>query len=120
MRCSGSSRASSAATGSTSASSSSAARWTTSRRKTALDETRALALWPSLDLETVRAHLAALERIAAGDPAGGPIARLDTTARFHWLAAPSSTIIETSEVHTGICGDPAAELEKLFRELVEP
>ncbi len=87
--------------------------------RTALDEPRALLLWPDLDVEPVRAHLTAVERIAAGDPAGGPIARLDAAARFHWLVAPSSTIIQPSQVHTGICREPAEEMEKLFRELVE-
>jgi hypothetical protein len=87
--------------------------------KTGLNDERALVLWPELDVESVRAHLAAVERIAAGDPAGGPIARLDQTARFHWLVAPSSTIIQPSEAHTGLCGDPAEELQKLFVELVE-
>jgi hypothetical protein len=87
--------------------------------RTALNEARALVLWPELDVESVRAHLAAVERIAAGDPAGGPIARLDQTARFHWLVAPSSTIIQPSEAHTGICADASEALEKVFRELVE-
>jgi len=87
--------------------------------RTALDEARARALWPDLDVEAVRSHLTAAERIAAGDPTAGPIARLDTTARFHWLVAPSSTIIQPSEVHAGVCGDPREELAKLFRELVE-
>ena len=87
--------------------------------KTGLNEARALVLWPEVDLESVGAHLAAVERIAAGDPAGGPIAQLDRTARFHWLVAPSSTIIQPSEPHTGICDEPDAALEKLFRELVE-
>ncbi len=86
--------------------------------RTSLDEARARALWPELDLVPVRAQLAAIERIAAGDEGGGPIARLETTARFHWLVSPSSTIIQPSEVHTGICGDPAAELGKLLAELV--
>ena len=86
--------------------------------RTALDTARALVLWPELDVESVRAHLAAIERIAAGDPGAGPIARLDTTARFHWLVAPSSTIIQPSVVHTGLCGAPADELDELFRELV--
>lgn len=86
--------------------------------RTALDEARARTLWPELDLDSVRPHLAAIERIAAGDPAGGPIAALDTTARFHWLVSPSSTIIQPSRVHTGICVEPGAQLEKLFRELV--
>jgi Protein of unknown function (DUF3037) len=86
--------------------------------RTAVDEERALVLWSELDVESVRAHLSAIERIAAGDAGAGPIAALDTTARFHWLVSPSSTIIQPSEVHTGLCDAPADELEKLFRELV--
>jgi hypothetical protein len=86
--------------------------------RTALDPARALALAPELDLDAVVAHLAAIERIAAGDPAAGPIAALEFTERFHWLVAPSSTIIQPSEVHTGICADPAATLARLFAELV--
>jgi hypothetical protein len=86
--------------------------------RTALDEDRLRALWPELDPGEVRPHLHALERIAAGDQDAGPIARLDTTARFHWLVSPSSTIIQPSAVHTGLCGDPERELDKLFRSLV--
>ena len=86
--------------------------------RTALDEQRLAALWPEVDAATVRPHLAAIERIAQGDLDAGPIAALDTTARFHWLVAPSSTIIQPSAVHTGLCGDPAAELDKLFDALV--
>jgi hypothetical protein len=86
--------------------------------RTGLDEARVRALWPELDPDAVRPHLEAIERIAAGDPAGGPIAKLDTTARFHWLVAPSSTIIQPSAVHTGVCDDPAAQLEKLYESLV--
>ncbi len=86
--------------------------------RTALDEARALALGAELDLDGVREHLRAVERIAAGEPSAGPIAKLDLTARFHWLVSPSSTIIQPSAVHAGLCGDPAAELAKLFAELV--
>jgi Protein of unknown function (DUF3037) len=86
--------------------------------RTSLDEERARALWPELDLDAVRPHLDAIERIAAGEPDGGPIAGLDTTARFHWLVAPSSTIIQPSEVHTGVCDDPPSQLSRLFDSLV--
>jgi hypothetical protein len=86
--------------------------------RTALDEARAASLWPELDVAAVRAHLDAIERISAGDPAGGPIAALDTTARFHWLVAPSSTIIQPSQVHTGLCGEPDEQLARLFDSLV--
>ena len=87
--------------------------------RTTLDTVRAAALWPELDLKPVRAHLVAVEGVAAGDPSYGPIARLPTSARFHWLVAPSSTIIQPSAVHTGICDDPPARLDRLFETLVE-
>jgi hypothetical protein len=86
--------------------------------RTWLDEGRARALGSELDTDGARRHLAAIERVAAGDAAAGPIAALDTTARFHWLVAPSSTIVQPSEVHTGLCDDPAACLDELFERLV--
>ena len=85
--------------------------------RTALDEARVRMLWPGLELDEVRKHLQAIERVAAGDPAGGPIAALDLTARFHWLTAPSSTIIQPSEVHTGVAEAPAEQLDRLFTSL---
>ena len=85
-----------------------------------LDERRLAALAPDLDPRTVRAHLDALARIAAGDPAGGAVAALEPSERFGWLVAPSSTIIQPSPVHTGVCDDPQAMLDRLFAELVAP
>lgn len=84
----------------------------------ALDEARLRALDPACDPAEVRAHLAVVERIAAGDPAGGPIAALSQAERFHWLVSPSSTIIQPSESHTGLTDDPAATLERMFETLV--
>jgi hypothetical protein len=88
--------------------------------RTHLQEERALALAPALDVDAVRAQLRALERVAAGDDEGGPIARLDPTARFHWLTAPASTIVQPSQVHTGVSDDPGRTLAELFRTLVLP
>lgn len=85
----------------------------------ALDERRLAGFAPDLDPATIRPHLDAIERIAAGDPAAGPIARLGQAERFHWLVAPSSTMIQSSEVHTGLCDDPAAELDHLVATLVD-
>jgi hypothetical protein len=68
----------------------------------------------------VGAHLQALARIAAGDPDGGALAAHEPSDRFGWLVAPSSTIIQPSPVHTGICSDPQAQLDRLFDELVAP
>ena len=84
-----------------------------------LDEGRLAAFAPDLDPGVVRPHLEAIERVAVGDPTGGPIARLGRAERFHWLVAPASTIIQPSEVHTGFCEDPAAELDHLVAILVD-
>jgi hypothetical protein len=86
--------------------------------KTLLDETLLVSMAPDCDIETIRDHLTTIEQIAAGDPAAGPIAKLAAPERWHWLAAPSSTIIQASEAHTGLTEDPAATLEHLFRTLV--
>jgi hypothetical protein len=84
-----------------------------------LDITRLEALAPGIDPATIEEHLAAIERVAAGDAEAGPIARLGQGERFHWLVAPSSTMIQPSEVHTGLSDDPAAELIHLFERLVQ-
>ena len=86
--------------------------------RTELDEAALAALSPDCDPAAVRMHLEAIERVAAGDPAGGPIAGLEPSERFHWLTAPASTMVQTSAVHTGLTADPAAELEHLFARLV--
>jgi hypothetical protein len=88
------------------------------RARTALDRSRLAALAPGCDPDEVQPHLDALERIAAGDPSAGPIARLSLAERFHWLVSPSSTVVQPSEVHTGLTADPAATLEHLFATLV--
>jgi hypothetical protein len=84
----------------------------------ALDAARLTAFAPDLDVTAVRGYLEAIERIAAGDPGAGPIGRLGQPERFHWLVAPSSTMIQASPAHTGLGDDPAAQLEKLFSSLV--
>ena len=75
---------------------------------------------PDARADEVRAHLEALVRVAAGDPEAGAIAELPPSERFGWLVAPSSTIIQPSEVHTGLTDDPARPSRPLFAELVEP
>ena len=87
--------------------------------RVSLDERRLAALAADLGPEAVNAHLEAAVRIANGDPAAGPIGALSPAERFGWLVSPSSTIIQPSEVHTGLTDDPAKTLDELFAELVE-
>ena len=64
-------------------------------------------------------HLELIPRLCAADPTAGPIAALSQPERFHWLVAPSSTVVQPAEVHTGMTADPAATLAHLFATLVE-
>jgi len=86
--------------------------------RTWLDEALLTSMAPDCDPETIRDHLSTIELIALGDLAAGPIAALSAPERWHWLAAPSSTVIQASDAHTGLTTDPAATLDHLFRTLV--
>ena len=83
-----------------------------------LDEARLAAICPEADAVAIGKALTAFERVAAGDPDAGPIAALEKSERFGWLAAPSSTVVQCSPTHTGITSDPQASLDGLFAELV--
>jgi hypothetical protein len=83
-----------------------------------LDAERLAALDPGVDRDAVERHLAAILRICEGGEQAGPIGLLPQRARFHWLVAPRSTIIQTSPVHTGFCEDGDRMLEHLFGTMV--
>ena len=85
-----------------------------------LDERRLMALDPTLDLESVRTHLAAIPTICFGGEQAGPIGRLSQRERFHWLVAPRSTIIQMSPAHTGSARDLEAVMERLLETMVRP
>ena len=85
-----------------------------------VDERRLMSLDPTLDLESVRAHLAAIPTICAGGEQAGPIGRLSQRERFYWLVAPRSTIIQTSPTHTGSACDLEAVVERLLQTMVRP
>ena len=80
----------------------------------AFDPHRLAVIAPDLDGAIVQMHLDLIPRICAGE---GPIGQLGQAEAFHWLVHPHSTVIQTSEVHTGVGADPAAELERLVKGL---
>ncbi len=83
-----------------------------------LDEMALRALDDTVDMPAVRTALAAIPTICGGGEGAGPIGRLSTRERFHWLVAPRSTIVQTSPVHTGRCADLDAAVEHLLGQMV--
>jgi hypothetical protein len=65
-----------------------------------------------------RVHLEAVHSVCAGGPEAGAVGRLPLRERFGWLVAPRSTVVQPSEVHTGLTDDPEGELERLLRSMV--
>jgi hypothetical protein len=87
--------------------------------RTHLDRNRLHALAPDADADAIDAQLDAIVRVAAGEPTAGPIAALPQSERFHWLAAPSSTVLQSSQIHSGMCSAPERMLDTLFTKLVK-
>ena len=82
------------------------------------DEARWRALAPDVDVAAVERQLDAIRAVVDGDAEAGEIARLSPSERFHWLSAPRSTVVQPSAAHAGVCDDPEATLERIFRASV--
>ena len=76
------------------------------------------ALAPGVDVDAVCDGLEFVDAVCRADPAAGAVAAKDPGARFGFLRAPRSTVIQTGPVHGGLTADPAAELERLLGALV--
>lgn len=84
-----------------------------------LDQEKVRIFCDGLDLDELRDHIAAFERVCKGGQDAGPIAKLGPAERFRWLTSPRSTILQTSRPHPGLCDDPQEMLDNLFRQLVK-
>jgi hypothetical protein len=71
-----------------------------------------------LDITEIETRLKAFEQVCKGGKEGGPIGHLPLAARFRWLTASRSTVVQTSKVHPGLCTDAKATLEILYEQLV--
>ncbi|MET0293141.1 MAG: DUF3037 domain-containing protein [Steroidobacteraceae bacterium] len=83
-----------------------------------VDRARLSALYPTIDLDVIEQHLKSIPVICRGGVEAGPIGALTARQRFFWLTAPRSTQIQTSVVHTGLCEEPDAILERLMTRMV--
>jgi hypothetical protein len=83
-----------------------------------IDEARLRALAPSLDIAALRPYLDAIVAICRGDANAGPIAALPPRARFHWLTAKRSSIVQVSPAHVGRTDQPELIVERLMDRMV--
>jgi hypothetical protein len=79
-----------------------------------IEEAKLQVLAPPFDMQQLQTHLGFIPRICAGQ---GPIGQLGQAESFHWLVSPHNTVIQTSPVHSGLCKDPAFELDHLMKTL---
>ncbi len=84
-----------------------------------LDEVRLGTFSPDVDLDELRTRLDSFTKICAGRATGGVIGQLAVAARFRWLTATRSTVVQTSAVHPGLCINAQETLARLFAELVD-
>lgn len=84
-----------------------------------LNEERLRILCDKLDIEELKDHITSFDRIGAGDNDSGPIGKLPIAERFRWLTATRSTILQTSQVHPGLCTDAGEMLAHLYVQLVK-
>lgn len=88
------------------------------RSRSDVDDTRLRALAPELDVAAVRQALAAIEAVCEGHPSAGSPGEATLMARFGFLAAPRSTVVQPGPVHGGLTSDPDTELSALVARLV--
>jgi len=79
---------------------------------------RLAAFEPGCSLEIARSHLRGIMTICAGGEEAKPLGDVSKPERFRWIAAASSTMIQASPVHCGVCENPEQALDELYERLV--
>lgn len=69
---------------------------------------------PQADLKMIRSQLKAIQAVCAGSDDIDAVSGMTQSERFSWLTSPSSTVIQISPVHSGVCTDPGETLKELF------
>ena len=83
-----------------------------------IDRKRLLTFSADVDLDLIKDYLDGWNLVCEGAPKGGKIGELEIHVRFRWLTAARSTIIQSSEVHSGLCFDLDSTLDELFTKYV--
>ena len=82
------------------------------------DMARFDAFAPNADRNFITEHLQFIPRICAGGKDSGPIGQMSQSARFHWIVAPRSTVVQCSTVHSGCCENSETAIENLLDRMV--
>jgi hypothetical protein len=69
---------------------------------------------PQADLKMIQSQLKAIQAVCAGSDDIDAVSGMTQSERFSWLTSPSSTVIQISPVHSGVCTDPGETLKDLF------
>jgi hypothetical protein len=69
---------------------------------------------PQADLKMIRSQLKAIQAVGAGSDDIDAVSGMTQSERFSWLTSPSSTVIQISPVHSGVCTNPGETLKELF------
>lgn len=88
------------------------------KMKYIIDRKRLLTFSADVDLDLIKDYLDGWNLVCEGAPKGGKIGELEIHVRFRWLTAARSTIIQSSEVHSGLCLDLDSTLDELFTKYV--
>jgi hypothetical protein len=83
-----------------------------------IDESRLKSFSNGLDLDLVSNYLNGWKLVCQGGKQAGKIGEMELPSRFRWLVASRSTIIQSSETHSGLCHEPEKVLEHLFEKYV--
>ncbi len=83
-----------------------------------IDPARLRAFAPTLELQDLQPWLDAIVAICRGDANAGPIAQLPARARFHFLTAKRSSVVQMSSTHVGRTADPQGVVEHLLKKMV--
>jgi len=69
---------------------------------------------PQADLKMIQSQLKAIQAVCAGSDDIDAVSGMTQSERFSWLTSPSSTVVQISPVHSGVCTDPGETLKELF------
>ena len=83
-----------------------------------MNEDRLNAFSTDIDVVELSEYLKAWDAVCKGNEEGGAIGKLPIQVRFRWLTAKRSTIIQSSPVHSGLCGDMEELLDRLYSNYV--